>query len=118
MREYNAATADANEFIKDAEPSYERRIHFTGTVEFMMRAVMKHRDLDTEEKLLCVSLLSYMDLKTSFAYPSRESLAEECSISESTVDRRIRKLAAIGLIGFLRRGYKQNNLYWFLPHPG
>lgn len=72
--------------------------------------LMRREELDSDPKIVYARLSQYAGVD-GYAFPSRETLQEECGMSIQRIDRAIRKLNNVNLIATERRGKNQSNVY-------
>ncbi len=76
-------------------------------------------DLRTNERLVALVILSFVDLQTLTAYPSLDEIRRRAKVSRNTASRAIKKLQKLGLMNVAKKrsavGKFARNEYDFNP---
>ena len=87
---------------------------FTGA--FIPNWLLERNEVSSNAKLVYARLCEFAG-PNGRCYPLRATLANECGISISSVDRALRELKRYRLIESERQGLDRPNRYYFLIHP-
>lgn len=85
------------------------------TGAYLPNWLLQRQDISSNAKLVYARLAQFAN-QDGVAWPSQDTLAQECGISVRSIKSAIKELRDINLIESIQRGLRRSNQYRFLQH--